>query len=284
MTTAAIEFERVTHAYPGQSAPALKNISLRVEEGERLGVLGPNGGGKSTLLKIALGVLGGYEGTVKVFGMAPSQARRRGLIGYVAQRSEANLAFPITARQGVAMGAGRGAGLLSGLGAERRARVERALELTGADAFADRAVGSLSGGQLQRVWISRALAAGPRILALDEPTVGIDVEGQRRFADLLTALHAELGLTILIVSHDIRAVAAGCDRVACLARTLHFHAAPKGLTPEVLAEVFSHDVAAMFGDVHVHAHPAEACPLDHDHGHAHGHAPAGGEGGDRGSA
>jgi ABC-type Mn2+/Zn2+ transport system ATPase subunit len=121
---------------------------------------------------------------------------------------------------------------------------------------------------------------------LDEPTVGIDVAGQQKFADLLRTLHDRLGLTIMIVSHDIRTIAAGCDRVACLSRTLHSHTAPEGLTPKVLAEVFSHDVAAIFGDVHVDAHLARECPEDshahhdcgHDHGHDHGreqgHGPA----------
>ena len=107
-------------------------------------------------------------------------------------------------------------------------------------------------------------------LALDEPTVGIDIEGQARFSELLDTIHQELNLTIVIVSHDVRAIAAGCDRVACLARTLHFHDAPQGLTPQVLAEVFQHDVAGAFGDVHVEAHRAEECPGGHAHTHTSG--------------
>lgn len=271
-SAAAVEFERVTFGYPGGAKPALEGVSLRVEAGERLGVLGPNGGGKSTLLKIALGLIGGYEGRVSVCGMPPRKARRAGLIGYVPQRSEAVLGFPVSARQAVAMAAERRAPFWRGGSIEERSAADRALELVGAADFASTPVGRLSGGQLQRVLIARALAARPKVLAIDEPTVGIDAAGQRRFAELLATLHRELGLTILIVSHDVRAVAAGCDRVACLARTLHFHDAPKGLTPQVLAEVFRHDVSSVFGDLHVDAHLAAACPVE-GHEHVHAHAP-----------
>lgn len=265
-----ILLEGVSYTYPGKSISAIEDVSLRVDHGERLGILGPNGGGKSTLLRIALGLLRGYRGRVEVCGVSPTRARRSGLIGYVPQRCEANLTFPITARQAVAMGAAREASPWRRYAPGLRNRIEQALALTGAEEWADEPVGQLSGGQLQRVLIARALAPAPRILALDEPTVGIDVEGQRRFAELLSRLGETLDLTLLVVSHDIRAMAAGCDRVACLARTVHFHDAPEGLTPQVLAEVFSHDVEGAFGDVHVHAHPAEDCPFDHDHGDEHG--------------
>jgi ABC-type Mn2+/Zn2+ transport system ATPase subunit len=139
---------------------------------------------------------------------------------------------------------------------DAKRNVERCLSLVGADEFADRPIGRLSGGQLQRSMIARALAANPKILVLDEPTVGIDAPGQRRFAEMLARVHRELGLTILIVSHNLRAIAAGCDRVACLARRLHSHVTPQGLTPQVLGELFSHDVEGLFGEMHVHAHAA----------------------------
>jgi zinc transport system ATP-binding protein len=269
----AVSYEGLSFAYgqtgEGQPAPALKNITLRVEPGERLGILGPNGGGKSTLLKLTLGLLQGYTGRIQIFGLSPQEARRRRLIGYVPQRIEAELAFPLSVRQVVQMSAGLGCAWWRPLPVSIRQDVDRALDLVGAAALAERPVGKLSGGQLQRVMIARALACRPRLLLLDEPTVGIDVAGQQRFADLLRTLHEELRLTIMVVSHDIRTIAAGSDRVACLSRTLHSHVAPEGLTPRVLAEVFSHDVAAIFGDVHVDAHLAVECPVD---GHVHGHS------------
>ena len=245
---------------------ALDRITLTVNEGERLGVLGPNGGGKSTLLKLTLGLLTGNTGQIRVFGHSPEEARGRRLIGYVPQRNTAELKFPLTVRQVVEMGAKLGLPPWKGLSGEQKKDVERAMWLVGAADLASQHVGSLSGGQLQRVLIARALASKPKLLLLDEPTVGIDVAGQQQFADLLRHLHDDLKLTVMVVSHDIRTVAAGCDRVACLSRTLHSHTAPEGLTPAVLAEVFRHDVAAIFGEVHVDAHAAAAC---HDPSHKH---------------
>lgn len=269
MATPAVEFASVSYRYPGASAPALENISLRVEMGERLGILGPNGGGKSTLLKIMLGLLTPQSGEAKVCGLSPRQARAQGVIGYVPQRADAELAMPLSVREVVSLGAGWRVAPFAKLPAEITARVDRMLALTGADAFADRAIGKLSGGQMQRAMIARALAADAKVLALDEPTVGIDASGQKMFADLLARVHAELGVAILVVSHDLRAIVAGSDRVACLARKLHSHTSPQGLTPQILAELFSHDVAGLSGSLsgmHVHAHGAnEPCTEDHTH-------------------
>ncbi|MCC6428589.1 MAG: metal ABC transporter ATP-binding protein [Phycisphaerales bacterium] len=274
----AVEYRDVTFYYPsadtenGARKPAIQSITFAVHEGERLGILGPNGGGKSTLIKLTLGLLDGAAGDIRVLGRTPHQARRDGLVGYVAQRIGAELAFPLSVRQVVAMAAMRGLAPWKSLPPDRARHVNHMLELVGMDTLADRPIGKLSGGQLQRVTIARALAAQPRLLLLDEPTVGIDVAGQQRFASLLNRVRDELGLTIIIVSHDIRAIAGSCDRVACLSRTLHFHDAPQGLTPAVLAEVFRHDVSGIFGDVHIDAHAASTC-TDPSHSHAH-HPPA----------
>lgn len=271
----AIVLEDVTFAYPpppGERARStLEGISLRIARGARLGVLGPNGGGKTTLLRVLLGLVTPQRGRVRVLGVRPAEARRSGQIAYVPQRAEVELAFPLCAREVVEMGVARGASPWRRLGPDRRERVREALELVSAADLADKPVGRLSGGQLQRVLIARAIAARPAILLLDEPTVGIDVAGQQRFARELTALHSRLGLTIVIVSHNLRAIAAGCDRVACLSRTLHSHTSPQGLTPEILGELFSHEVAATLGDIHLHAHPAGDCPDP-------SHAAAGGDG------
>lgn len=266
----AIDIRDVSFAYPrtgAPSVPALDRVSIQVHAGERLGILGPNGGGKSTLLKLMLGLIRPASGSIRIFGLTPAEALRSRAIGYVAQRVEAELAFPICAREAVLMAVELDARPWS-----RRTRASRdlaalCLERVGAASFADRPVGSLSGGQLQRVMIARALGRQPRVLLMDEPTVGIDPSGQQRFGELVAKLRAELGLTIVIVSHDVRAIAAGCDRVACLSRTLHYHDSPAGLTPAVLAEVFKHDLAAVFGDVHMDAHRAAECS-SHDHAHA----------------
>jgi zinc transport system ATP-binding protein len=109
--------------------------------------------------------------------------------------------------------------------------------------LADRPIGDLSGGQQQRTFMARALAAKPRILILDEPLVGIDEAGQRQFAELSHDLHHSLNLTLVIVSHDLRAIASGCTRVACLNQSIHYHDSPAGLTEDVLREVFQHEIS-----------------------------------------
>jgi zinc transport system ATP-binding protein len=270
MPTVAVEYRNVSYAYPvppGQAARlVLEAITLDVLEGERLGVLGPNGGGKSTLLKLTLGLLTGYEGEIRVFGLSPREAARRGWVGYVPQRGECERVFPLSVREVVEMPAALRLPAWRGLDSAVREHVRRAMEVVGVDEYAEMPIGRLSGGQFQRVMIARALANRPRLLLLDEPTVGVDVAGQRQFADLLVRVREAMNVTVIVVSHDIRTVAAGCDRVACLSRTLHSHVAPEGLTPGVLAEVFRHDVAGIFGDVHVHAHPAADCK-DSTHGH-----------------
>lgn len=261
----AIEIANLSFAYAaGQSV--LENISLCAEAGELVAVIGPNGGGKSTLVKILVGLLRGYAGSALLFGRTPEEARREGLIGYVPQRSEAEKSFPVSARQAVLMSAARSVPGWRPTPKEVDERVDECLARVGAAEYAKVPVGSLSGGQWQRVMIARALAVRPRILALDEPLVGVDAAGQRLFASLLRTLHRDLGLTVLLVTHDLRTVAgasAECDRVACLRRTLHFHAAPKGVTPQVLAEVFQHDLADIFGDLHVDAHRAAECGHEH---------------------
>lgn len=266
MTQDAITLDRLSFAYPG-GQPAIENISLRAAPGELVAIIGPNGGGKSTLIKILVGLLRGYSGSASIFGRAPHEAQREGLIGYVPQRSDAERAFPVSARQAVLMSPARAVPGWRSTPRSLHDRTQHCLERVGALEYADEPVGSLSGGQWQRVMIARALAIEPKVLALDEPLVGVDAAGQRMFASLLRTLHRDLGLTILLVTHDLRTVAgasAECDRVACLRRTLHFHAAPKGVTPQVLAEVFQHDLADIFGDVHIDAHRAAECAHDHD--------------------
>lgn len=276
----AVEILGVSHHYAGAAANALDNISLRVESGERLGILGPNGGGKSTLLKLVLGLLPLQTGQIRVCGVTPAEARRRGFIGYVAQRAQIELSLPLSVREAVTLGAAWRTRPWNVPSQAVQDRVHRSLELTGAAAIAGQPIGRLSGGQLQRALIARALAAEAKILALDEPMVGIDAAGQAQFAQLLDQLRRELHLTTLIISHDLRAIAAGSDRVACLARRLHSHTSPQGLTPQVLAELFTHDVAGLgavpssLAGMHIHAHSAgEPCPPGEPTspgGHVHG--------------
>lgn len=277
----AVELENVGFTYPGAANAALERITLRVENGERLGILGPNGGGKSTLLKIILGLLQPDTGTVRVLGLSPDRARRECLVGYVAQRPELELLLPLSVREAVTLGASWRTPAYRRVSADARKRADEMIQIVGAGGYADRPIGKLSGGQLQRALIARALAARVRIIALDEPTVGIDAAGQAMFAELLDRVHRDLRVTILVITHDLRAIAAGSDRVACLARRLHSHTSPQGLTPQILAELFTHDVAGLAGiggalaGMHVHAHGAGEPCNDPAAANAPGAAPVG---------
>jgi len=267
---AAVELEGVSYTYPGADTRAVDGVTLRVERGQRLGILGPNGGGKSTLIKLILGLIAPETGRVRVLGTDPERARLAGRIGYLPQRQGADLDWPLSVRQVVELGITCRRRGWSGAGADERAAIDESLALVGMSELARRPIGALSGGQLQRVMIARAIAPRPELLVLDEPTLGVDVGGVRLFAEMIDTLRARLGLTIVVVTHDLRTVAGASDRVACLSRTLHFHDAPEGLTPGVLAQVFAHDVEGVFGAVHVEAHTAEACD-DPSHAHRHDH-------------
>ncbi|MCA9282581.1 MAG: metal ABC transporter ATP-binding protein [Phycisphaeraceae bacterium] len=285
-----VTLEGVSFSYPGASAAAVRDVTMRVERGEVLAIVGPNGAGKSTLIKLIAGLLGPrdgvMQGALKVGGLSPVEARRQGLIGYVPQVSEAERRFPMSVRQAVELGATArhvGWGGWRGVGAGQRDWATKCLEMVEAGAYADKPVGAISGGQFRRMLIARALAGRPGLLVLDEPAAGLDAPGQRRLGEVIKSVHDELGVTVLMVSHDLRAIAMGgsnCDRVACLRKTLHFHAAPEGLTPGVLIEVFQHDLADIFGEVHVEAHKASDCT---DPAHHHTHTKDGGCGGGRGS-
>ncbi len=221
------------------AAPVLEGVNLEVGAGEFLGIVGPNAGGKSTLLKLIMGLLVPQAGRIRVLGHPPAAASR--LIGYVPQYPSFPRDFPITVEQAVLLarigGRGRQHAGVSGLrnplpgwlaalrpggyGQADRAAARQALEEVEAADLAQRRIGSLSGGQLQRVLLARALAGEPRILILDEPTANIDQRLEGDIFDLLRRLNARL--TILVVSHDIGFISSYVGRVACVNRTLICH-------------------------------------------------------------
>ena len=245
----------------------LKEVSLRVEAGTTLGLIGPNGGGKTTLVRLLLGLLEPTRGTIAVGGMSAKKAIRRGdVVGYLPQNPAVpDPRFPLSASQVARLGLVGKTGVLRSLRRDDIAFVDEMLKMLGVAGLADAPVGSLSGGQLQRVLIARALAARPKILLLDEPTTGIDRLGQQQFLESITQLKSRLGLTIVFVSHDLRAVSAVSDRIACLNVTLHYHDVPEHLPPDLVYRMFACDLEA-FGlggtctnpaHRHTHVTPAE---------------------------
>jgi zinc transport system ATP-binding protein len=217
MSEPLVRLENVSFAYG--SVPALEDVSFDVEDGEFVGLVGPNGGGKSTVLRIILGLLAPDSGRVRVLGDAPTRAR--GALGYVPQFATFRRDFPITVAETVLLGRLGKARPLFGYGARDRAAAARAMEETGVAELAARPIEALSGGQLQRVLVARALAGEPRILLLDEPTANIDLRAEQGIFDLLKELNARM--TIVVVSHDIGFISQYVTRVACLNRTMVCH-------------------------------------------------------------
>ncbi|MEK4629381.1 metal ABC transporter ATP-binding protein [Solibacillus sp. FSL R7-0682] len=222
MKKTLIELKNVSFQY--EYTQVLKNISLKVEEGDFLALLGQNGSGKSTLLKLILGLLKPMSGEIYLFGEQASQFNHREWIGYVSQKSNAfNSGFPATVEEVVKSGLTKKAGLFKRLPKDADVLVRRALADVGMEQYAKRNIGQLSGGQQQRVFIARALVAQPKLLILDEPTVGIDHENVQAFYDMLAHLNAHHNMTLILVTHDVDTVSDRVSHVACLNQTIHFH-------------------------------------------------------------
>jgi len=206
----------------------LSRVDLRVEEGEFVAIAGPNGGGKTTLLRLALGLERPERGRVLLFGEPARTFHDRARIGYLAQRTRIGVHAPVTVRELVE--AGRTP--LRPLGrvrAEDREAVAEAIERVGLTQLARRPLTRLSGGQQQRAFIAKALAARPKLLVLDEPTTGVDVEAQEALAALLDRLHNELGVTILYVSHEFGAVEHFVQRLILVRERIVFDGPPSEL-------------------------------------------------------
>ena len=202
--------------FEGINTPILENISFSVKEDDLIAIMGPNGGGKTTLLKVILGLIKPSKGSVEVFGMPPREGRK--FIGYVPQHFSFDLSFPISVFDAVLMG--KYNGMLKRNREEDFKAVENALKMVEMEDFKDRQIGKLSGGQLQRVLIARALVREPKLLLLDEPTASIDPEMQNYLYELLLNLRKRMA--IIIVTHDIGAVSDYIDKIMCLNRRIFY--------------------------------------------------------------
>jgi zinc transport system ATP-binding protein len=213
--------------------PALEDVTLSIFQYDFLGIIGPNGGGKSTLLKVILGLVKPASGSVSVFGKPPEQARSR--IGYVSQHYAFDRDFPASVQDVVMMGRYGKTGLFRHYDRQDITAAEKALERVEMLEHRGKQIGRLSGGQQQRVFIARALVAEPKLLLLDEPTASIDPTMQTEFYELLEEL--KKNLTIVMVTHDIGAVSVYVDKIACLNRQLYYHGS-KEITPEILEATY----------------------------------------------
>ncbi|HEX2022186.1 MAG TPA: metal ABC transporter ATP-binding protein, partial [Candidatus Thermoplasmatota archaeon] len=199
----------------------LDHVDLVVRRGEMVGIAGPNGGGKTTLVRAALGLAPVRCGDVRLFGAPLPAARALRRVGYVPQNAaHVDASFPATAEEIVRLGRVAPRGLLRRLGPEDRRLALEAMREVGVEDLRARRIGEMSGGQRQRVLLARALAGEPDLLVLDEPTTGVDPQAREEFTDLLRRLHRERGLTILLVSHDTDVLAHAADRLVVVDRTI----------------------------------------------------------------
>ena len=231
MSDEVIKLENVWVRYG--ELTVLEDVNLTVYRGDFLGIIGPNGGGKTTLLKVILGLIKPSKGKVMVLGGPPES--KRGLIGYVPQITQFDRNFPASVLDVVLMGR-LGQSKLFKRYDERDKRIAlemlEAMEMT---EFKDRPIGELSGGQLQRVLVARALASEPEILLLDEPTASIDEPTKTELYELLKKLNEKV--TILLVSHDIGVISVYVDKIACLNKRLFYHGS-KEVTTETLEKAY----------------------------------------------
>jgi zinc transport system ATP-binding protein len=224
----AVELDDVSFAYAA-GPTVLRAVNLRVDPGEFVAVAGPNGGGKTTLIRLALGLERPPSGTVRLFGEPAHAFSRRHTLGYLAQRSKLGTDAPATVHEVVAAGRLAAGGLLGPLRGRDRAIIDEAIARVGLAERAGSPLRTLSGGQQQRAFIAKALAAEPSLLVLDEPTAGVDVAAQEALAALLSRLHSDLGTTILYVSHEFGAVERYVDRLLLVNGTIVFDGAPSAL-------------------------------------------------------
>lgn len=224
-THTIIELDNVSFAYTNEEV--IKEVTLQIHKGDYVGLIGPNGGGKSTLLKLMLGVLKPTKGTVRLFGQDLKHFKDWSKIGYVPQKTYFDINFPVTVEEVVAMGRYGKRGMFHFPTREDAQKVQQALDQVEMREFGNRQIGDLSGGQQQRVFIARALVVEPEVIFLDEPTVGVDVKTQQQFYELLRKLNGELDLTLVLISHELDVIAHESTELGYINRTLEYYGNPE---------------------------------------------------------
>lgn len=215
MEAEIIKIENITFGYGRTNV--LDQVSTTINDGDFLGIVGPNGSGKSTLLKIFLGLLKPQKGSIRVFGIDISKFKQWSRIGYIPQKATSfNQGFPATVEEVVSANLYPIVGLAGCINKNHREKVEVALGTVGMLEYKKRIIGRLSGGQQQRVFIAKALVSDPKVIFMDEPTVGIDQKSEESFYELMDFLNKKKGITLVMVTHDIGAIDKRVNRVLCL--------------------------------------------------------------------
>lgn len=222
MTESIVTMRNVDYAYEDKAV--LTKINFDIPQGAFMGLVGPNGGGKTTLIKLILGILKPDHGSISLFNEPIGKFKAWNHIGFVSQKSNSfNKGFPATVYEVVSMGLTAKIGYLRFLTKKDKVKILQAIDQVGMRDYAYQNIGNLSGGQQQRVFIARSLVNDPELLILDEPTVGVDNENVQRFYDLLHRLNQERHITLLLITHDTGIMTQHATDIVCLNKTLHFH-------------------------------------------------------------
>ncbi len=248
--SAAIVLRGLTFSYGRR--PVLEDVDLEIETGHFVSVVGPNGGGKSTLLKLLLGLLEPDRGSVEVLGRRPEDARES--VGYMPQYQNLDPSFPITVEEVVRLGRLGSGSFFGRVGRQTRRAVDEALDAVDCDHLRDRSFSALSGGQRQLVLIARALVGRPRILLLDEPTANLDPAIEESFYALLQRLRGDM--TMLLVSHDIGLVSEQTEEVVCVNQQVVKHPAHE-MSSEIVQSMFGGSGALLVDHGHAHQRSTE---------------------------
>ncbi|RLA64435.1 MAG: metal ABC transporter ATP-binding protein [Epsilonproteobacteria bacterium] len=264
MQSQILEAKKVCFYYP--DAPdnlILKDISFYVSEGQALGILGPNGGGKTTLLKILVGLMAPSNGTLELKGKSVKNLKELHgpKIGYVPQLAALNTILPVRIKDFVSFGK---------INSVQKEQVTNVLELVGLQGKEDKQFSELSGGEKKRAQLAKALVSGPFLLVLDEPTAGLDSIGQDQLLELLAKLRADFNTAVIIVDHNINQIIKHCDKILCLNKTSHWHEDKDYLTKSVLESIYHcefehlllHEKESVDMDKKLHHH--HFCDKDHD--------------------
>ena len=242
-----LEFDEVWFSYDGE--PVLRDINFAMSRGEFMAVLGPNGSGKTTLLKLALGLISPSRGSVRLLGQNPAKFTNWREVGYVPQRLESMQGrFPATVSEVVAFGLYEGFDPFRLFRRRRSNAVDRALDVVGIAHLRERRVSGISVGQQQRMLIARAIVREPSVLFMDEPVAGVDTAGQGAFHTLIRRLNREMGITVMLVSHDIGAVMREATTCACINRDMVFHGGVHDITSADLTRLYGFPVDILMHD------------------------------------
>lgn len=244
MSEPIIKIEKLSYKYDDHYV--LENINLEVPKGAFIGLVGPNGSGKSTLLKLILGLIKLQQGTIELFGNDLRTFKENERIGFVSQKANSfNSGFPATVFEVVLSGLTKKVGWFKYPSKMHKQKAIEAIQAVEMAPFIDRNIGELSGGQQQRVFIARALVSNPELLILDEPTVGVDAKRVEGFFTLLEKLNKQLGITLVMVTHEIGTITNKVTHVACLNKHLYFHGTVQEFTQlehETLAGLYGFDI------------------------------------------